>query len=124
MPWKIEYMEELNIVEVTTFGEMYFEDWKRQAEDAVEISNQHQSGRYLSDVRQMDDKTSIADILRMDKLYEGLAKKDSNRLALVIDKDQKNYKSIKIYEMACSVRGWDIRSFLDRDSAIRWLAAR
>jgi len=123
MPWKIEHLQDQNIIHVTTFGEMYFADWKRQAEEAVALSDQHQSGRYLSDVRQMDDKTSIADILRMDQLYEGLAKKESNRLALVIDKDQKNYRTIKIYEMACAVRGWHIRSFLDRESAIRWLTA-
>lgn len=123
MPWTIEYLEDLNIVHVITFGEMYFDDWKRQAEEGVVVSNQHQCGRYLSDVRQMDDKTSIADILRMDKLYEGLAKKESNRLALVIDKNQKNYKTIKIYEMACTIRGWHIRSFLDQESAIRWLTA-
>jgi len=123
MPWKIEYLEDLNIVHVVTYGEMYFDDWKRQAEEGVAVSNQHQSGRYLSDVRQMDDKTSIADILRMDKLYAGLAKKDSNRLALVIDRNQKNYRTIKIYEMACAIRGWNIRSFLERESAIRWLTA-
>lgn len=116
-------MEDLNIVRVITSGEMYFEDWKRQAEEVVAVSDQHQSGKYLSDVRKMDDKASIADILRMDKLYEGLAKRDSNRLALVIDKNQKNYKTIKIYEMACTIRGWNIRSFFDQDSAIRWLTA-
>jgi len=34
-----------------------------------------------------------------------------------------DYNVAKIFELSCTVRGWNVRCFIDKKTAIRWLSA-
>jgi len=123
MPYEIEYLEDTQILYLTTEGQMDFSDYKKQSEEAIEMASRHDTGRFLSDIRKIINRASIGDVVRLNKLYDELMQPKTNRLALLIKKDQKDYTLIKIFELSCTVRGWNVKCFLDRQEAIRWLTA-
>lgn len=102
---------------------MDYRDYKKQTEEVIRLSREFGSGLYLSDVRSIDNRAKLSDILRINRLYKELGQSPDTRLALVIDKTQKDYNLIKIFEVSCTVRRWNVRTFIDMDDAIRWLLA-
>jgi len=123
MPWTIEYLENLGIAYTKSFGEMDYPDYKKQAEAVIKLSRQFGSGLYLSDIREQENRAKLSDILRINAIYKEMGQSPDTRLAIIVDKKQRDYNLVKIFELSCTVRGWNVRAFIDREEATRWLLA-
>lgn len=123
MSYTIEYLTASRVVRTVTKGKMDLADYTQQTEEVVKFAREQGTGLFLSDIRQVVNHATIGDILRINALYDALLQSRANRLALLVKKDQKDYSLIKIFEMSCTVRGWNVRCFLDEQEAIHWLTA-
>ena len=123
MPYTVEYLEDVDIISIESVGDMDYQDYKQQTEEAVLLSRKYETGLYLSDVCKIVNRARLSDVIKINKLYEELGQSKDTRLAIIADRGQKEYTLIKIFELSCTVRGWKVRCFQDGDEAIRWLRA-
>lgn len=123
MPYSVKYLEDSGIVSVVSKGEMGYPDYKQQTEEAILLSRQYNTGLYFNDIRQARNVAKLSDIIRINALYSSMGQSRGTRLALLTDKDQEDYNLIKIFELSCTIQGWNVHCFLDRDQAFRWLCA-
>jgi len=123
MPWSIEYLADPNVVLVVSTGDMDYQDYKNQTEEAIFLSRENGTGYYLNDVRHVNNRAKLSDIFRINRLYSEFGQAPNTKLALLIDREQKDYNTIKIFEISCTIRGWNVRSFLRMNDALDWLTA-
>ena len=123
MTWKIEYNDELQIVMLTYAGEITGEAIKAAAAARIAMGEKMGVTKYLIDTM----KTQVGSSATFD-IYDVPSKiypdKDVDRtsiIAVIKPELPMATKMVEFYEDACVNRGWLVRTFEDRDSAIKWL---
>jgi hypothetical protein len=122
MSYTIEYLES-GIVSMVIQGDMTFEDYKQQTMDAANMAATNEANLFLSDNIQQVNRAKLSEILKLYSLFDELLGSKTNRLAVLIRRDHKDYEMMKIFEVSCTLRGKAVKVFKERDEAIRWLIA-
>ena len=118
MPYTIEYLQHESIVLITNSGELTFEDFVNQAQEALEMGRINNCKLFLSDCTSMISRFEILDA---PAVYENLDAHRTNKVALVISEDKDTKSDMEFYETVCVNRGWLARVFNDKNAAMKWL---
>ncbi|MBD3179167.1 MAG: hypothetical protein GF417_05960 [Candidatus Latescibacteria bacterium] len=121
MPWKVERNSELGAIELRFTGRINrVEIWDSTAE-ALSIASGPGRHLFLSDFSDATLELSALDIYNIPDQWEAAGAERKNRVAVVTPQDSVNFEDSKFYENVTTNRGWNVRVFEDRESAIEWL---
>jgi len=113
---------DLNIIEIKFRQGITHDDLEQVTAKAITLANEHDLTRFLVDVSEADLLTPLVDVYDLpDKRYDELGACHSNRLALIPSSTERGTKIAAFYEYVCLNRGWNVKTFLSREQAIKWL---
>ena len=121
MPYTIEYLHDEKIVLVTNTGLFTFDDFLMQTKEALDFGTDIQCSCYLVDCTAMTIKASTMDIFSSPGVYDTLDAPRTNKVALLAKYGTGVDSDLHFYETVCHNRGWQVRIFLAKHDAIRWL---
>jgi hypothetical protein len=98
-------------------------EFQRSVELAIELAGNRASFRFLSDLTALAKGPSPGDLFETIRRLETRGLPRTLREALVVTPSLPDPGDARFYEDACRNRGWDIRIFLDRGSALAWLVS-
>jgi hypothetical protein len=121
MAYAIEYLPDEEIILITNRGLFTFDDFARQAREALEVTQRYHCKRLLVDCTAIITQADLYEIFNSPRVYEEMAAPRTNRVALLAPEDQHSREDIKFYETVCVNRGWLVRIFAQRSDAVHWL---
>lgn len=123
MTWTLEYSDELDIVVLTYKGKTTGFDLKEASTARIALGREKGVSKYLIDTTEVEVSSSAtSDVLDLpDKVYSDKQVDYSSRIAIIEPKSAESRKMVKFYEDACVNRGWLVKMFKDRPSALGWL---
>jgi hypothetical protein len=121
VPTTIRFVEVGRYVESLYSGVVGPEEYDRSVTDALDLARARGEFRFLSDLTDLAKGPSPGDIFAMVQSLEHLGLPRSLREAIVLPPASPDTQDVQFYEDACRNRGWDIRIFPDRETAIAWL---
>ena len=123
MTWKVEYSDKLQIVVLTYSGETTGEDIKKAAVARIALGRQKGVTKYLIDTREVQTESlATFDIYDVpNEIYPNEHVDRASQIAIIRPKLPMARRMVKFFEDACVNRGWLVRTFADRDNAVKWL---
>jgi hypothetical protein len=121
LPTSVQFLEPERIVESVYAGVVGPVEFERSVERAIALARSRASFRFLSDLTALAKGPSPGDLFAMVRMLESRDLPRTLREALVVTPDFPDPGDARFYEDTCRNRGWDIRIFLDRTSALAWL---
>jgi hypothetical protein len=123
MPWSIEYIEDLQIVELTISGRVSGDELKEAAAARIALGQEKSADKYIIDVTHIDAPESatpeVYDITT--RMYAEKNLSRASQIAVIAPISSESMWVTGFYEDICVNRGWRVHTFLDRDLAIDWL---
>ena len=123
MPWKLEYHEQSQSVELHISGRANGDELREAA--AARIANGKEKGveRYIINARHLAAPRSATAAMHdiPTRLYDKERLSRSSTIAVIAPMDAQSMWAVNFFEDTCVNRGWQVESFLDRDRAIDWL---
>jgi hypothetical protein len=123
MPWSLEHIENLQIVELTISGRVSGDDLKEAAAARIALGQEKGIDKYIINARHIDAPESatpgVYDIPT--KMYAEKNLSRASQIAVIAPLSSESMWVTGFYEDICINRGWRVRTFLDRDFAIDWL---
>ena len=122
MPYTMKYDDALGIIELVYKGPTSGCDLKESTSEAILLARQSNTLRCLIDVSGMDLKASLSDIIGLPaKQYEEEDLSRQSRVAILLPASYETTAAVRFFETACYNRGWQMRIFPERRSAVAWL---
>ena len=122
MVWKVEYIAELEIVELTMSGTFTDDDIKDAASARIAAGKENGATRFIIDAIDMQLTGSTFSIYDVPaKLYSETKMERTSRIAVLTTATSASREIVEFYENVSVNRGWNARAFDDRDTAITWL---
>lgn len=123
MPWRVEYHEAQEIVEIAYWGRTDVTDIRDGTLEAIRLVKMHRVTRGLVDCLEQTKTAPVPDLYDLPKMYdeEGLTRRI--RIAFIEPSTPQLHELAEFYENVCVNRGWQLESFIARDAAIAWLLA-
>lgn len=123
MAWSARYDSKTNIIEVIYSGTLSMDDIKNAIIQRISIQEETGAMSVLADISGIDNvKVHLVDIFSIaDTFFENINSDRRTRIALILPRYPKAREDALFYETACLNRGWKVKSFEDREEAIKWL---
>ena len=121
MPWNIEFLPDQKIIEITNRGILNYNDYKTQTIDAHKLAELHKVHSTLIDDRELINNASEFALFDIPDLYDDLHVNPKAKIAIWITDEKMKDRQYKFFEEICTKRGWQVKLFTDRSSAINWL---
>jgi len=124
MPWDVEYLADEKIISIVNEGSVTYKDYEEQTIKALELEKKHNMHLFLSDNSKATNTATVFEIFHLPSLYDRLGAQRINKLAIILPKPPYNNEEYEFYETICINRGWNVKLFQDRQSAIEWLTTK
>jgi hypothetical protein len=121
MPWEARYLAAERLVDSSYAGHVTPDEFRTAISAAVELARRNGTDRYLTDLSGMVDGHSLVDISEAVGAFEAMGLPHSLREALIVPPAAASSDRARFYETACQNRGWNVRIFGDRATALAWL---
>jgi len=122
MTWTIEYNSNLRIIDLVIAGSLTGLDMKEVTSKLITLGKNQGVALFLVDTTDLELAPSLSRIIDLpDKQYEEEGLDRRIRLALVLPRSPKAKEAALFYETACVNRGWNVKTFPNREEAIEWL---
>jgi hypothetical protein len=121
MTLKIKYNTEYGIVESVLSNHVTHEELIMETTQCIALAKENNSNLFLSDASNAIIKTSIINALSLEDIHVKEKLKRNSRIALIRPVSKESNEFVSFYETACINRGWDVKIFTDRQSALDWL---
>ena len=102
-------------------GEVTPEEQEANMRRASAMARQRGSFRFLTDLSAMQRGLTPGKLLEAIEHLDALGLPRSLREALILPAGSMTAADVRFYEDACQNRGWNMRIFPDRASALAWL---
>ncbi len=122
MPWHARFLPEFQIIELNFLGIVTASDLRDSLEETLRMAEADQAHRVLSDLTLIDGGHSCFDLFELGMSLCSNSTARELREAVVMPADAVSARDARFWETFCCNRGLNVRTFLDRESAIRWLA--
>ena len=122
MPWKVEYLDDLDIVQLTISGDFSDQDVKAAAPARIAMGRDKGTTRFIIDAVEMEltgSTFAIYDVPANVYVEEGMER--TARIAVLTANSSSSKEIVQFYENASVNRGWNVSAFMDREEAIAWL---
>jgi len=124
MAWKLQYLADEDVVQVTAEGLHDRKMLRDLTRDAVVAGHQHGCARFLIDHRLTRLALGAAEIFDMPRRGEDAGFGNDLRIAILIEPDGPTRTDFEFYAVQCGNLGIHfMRLFFDRGQAMEWLAA-
>jgi hypothetical protein len=122
MPWNAAFDAAHGTVQVVLSGVVTPKDLEESTVNGYALAGEKGVKHFLIDSRQVTEFTSLAQFYELAaKRYWQMRVDRLARLAVVPAQDVESLKAAQLYEDACRNRGWTVKVFRDRQSALDWL---
>jgi hypothetical protein len=122
VPWKGEYLDDLDIVQLTISGDFSDQDVKAAAPARIAMGRDKGTTRFIIDAVEMEltgSTFAIYDVPANVYVEEGMER--TARIAVLTANSSSSKEIVQFYENASVNRGWNVSAFMDREEAIAWL---
>ena len=116
MPDRIRLNQELDIIELQSFGDTTGVEIANSIQQILEIRQASGVNRLLVDTTQLESMPSTIDLLEIFSAYPRDLK-----TALLVDKFQATVDDVEFVETVGVNRGKNMQMHYDREKALRWL---
>ena len=120
MPWTVEYVAEREMILVTQNGEIFNQDARAQAKQAIALLHQTRGDFVLMDFSEGRLEVSLANLYWLPDYYSELDAPPHVRLAVVLPRTRNNLEAFQFYQVACRNAGYSVRLFDTREAAEAW----
>lgn len=123
MPWKIEYLEDLDIVRIENSGKVSFKEIQDQTIRGLELGRKNDCTHCLSDCSAMLSDLNTMEIHRIVSLYNDISMPHSIRIAVLLPTEitQQTRDDFQFYETMAVNQGYQVKLFTSRQAALGWL---
>ena len=123
MPYTVNYLKNEDTVEIINVGVFTLIDYIEQTKKALHLGYNNKTNMYLSDNRLLENQARLLDLHRLEAEFKNLNAPRENKLAILLTEDHKDKDILKSFTVLCKSRGWQVRSFMDKFCATKWLAS-
>lgn len=123
MLWEIEYLEEVATVFITYSGTGSSNLFKRSFEEAAAIALRHGARRFLVTTRDYEFGLTAGEIYDFPKAFDRMMVERKTRFAVIMPTDPTGRKNFTFFKTVCRNRGYVVKLFDDKDSALEWLTS-
>ena len=125
MPWSVNYNPSLGIIEEVFYGLVATSELIEATSKRISLQKDTSITKILNDVSDIKLEASVIDILNFpDKQYPGENVDRKTCMALILPKCNKARKMAEFFVTASLNRGWTVRPFEERQSALDWLQGK
>ena len=123
MPWSLEHIENLQIVELTISGRVSGDELKDAAAARIALGQENDIDKYIINVTHIDaPESATAEVYDIPtKMYAEKKLSRASQIAVIAPLSSESMWVTGFYEDICVNRGWCVQTFLDRNLAIDWL---
>ena len=121
MPCTIVYLEDAQAVEATYSGRLSAQEFRAGVESALALAAAHRCRRFLTDCTALESGPSVADLYEAVEHLEGVVARPI-REAILLPAASQAADGVSFWETATRNRGFAVQAFVDRESALAWLA--
>ncbi|MFM8331837.1 MAG: hypothetical protein ACKN9T_09120 [Candidatus Methylumidiphilus sp.] len=121
MPWQIKFHADLGIVETVYSGLISPAELQAVARATLDFGLEHASDLYLGDCGNLQGGHSIFDLYAIVDLLEACGFSRLAKEAILFPQLAAVARDAEFWETSTKNRGFNVRLFRDRASAIRWL---
>jgi hypothetical protein len=119
---RLEYNSGLSFIAVELAGRIDGKDLRRITAEAITLGQQRGCLRYLVNAMNLELAATTFDIYDMPhRQYDELHLDRRTRIALVLPTLLREFEFARFYEIQCTNRGWNVKSFPVTDEAFKWL---
>jgi len=121
MPWQLHYVAEQDFIDSELFGQLTAAELTEGVATGLQEGNARGTSRYLCDASRLTGGHSIFDLYALAERLHDMGMPFGAREALVIPRQPIQALDASFWETLCRNRGFEVRSFLDRETALAWL---
>jgi hypothetical protein len=122
MPWNVNFNTSLGIIEEVFYGLVTASELTEATSQRISLQKETSITKILNDVSDIKLEASVIDILNFpDKQYPEENVDRKTRMALILPKCNKARNMAEFFMTASLNRGWTVRPFEERQSALDWL---
>ena len=122
MPWTVEYDPEHGIVTGTYVGRVTDEEFRQATVEAMRLATAHATNLFLIDDSKWEGGASTLGLFDLPALFSELGfARDSRGAVILPPAGTPQAEDVEFFETVCVNRGWYIRLFKDRATALGWL---
>ena len=122
MPWSVNFNPSLGIIEEVFYGLVTASELTEATSQRISLQKETSITKILNDVSDIKLEASVIDILNFpDKQYPEENVDRKTRMALILPKCNKARNMAEFFMTASLNRGWTVRPFEERQSALDWL---
>lgn len=123
MTWKVEYIDHLDIVELTLLGRLTGAQLQEAAAARIALGEEHGVTDFLIDAQDLiAPRSTTMSIYNIPaRTYVEMNARRDARIAVVIPTAPESEWIVQFYEDLCVNRGWRVHMAPDRESALDWL---
>ncbi len=109
------------VIDSAYAGEVSPAELEKAVRAAIALATESKTFRFFTDVTGLAGGHSAGDLFAVIGLLEGMGLPRTLREAIVVPRSTLAAPDVQFYEDACRNRGWNVRLFPDRESAMAWL---
>ena len=122
MPWSVNYNPSLGIIEEVFYGLVATSELIEATSKRISLQKDTSITKILNDVSDIKLEASVIDVLSFpDKQYPEEKVDRKTCMALILPKCSKARDMAEFFMTASLNRGWNVRPFEERQSALDWL---
>ena len=116
-------MDDLGVVETVYTGSptATAEELQKAVSSSLAFAAEHGAKLFLSDCRALAGGQSILPVYEVGEFYSNRCVSRKVREAVILPRDRLAADNLQFYETTTRNRGFNVRVFADRDSALAWL---
>jgi hypothetical protein len=120
MPYEVTANLELGFVHLRYTGVVDLDTRIKAREEVFELCRKHKLSRSLVETQDSNIEMSVQDISRFATSFKSIGLPQGYHVATMIAPDD---KANALLEIIASIEGLNIKVFLNREEAVRWLTA-
>ena len=125
MPWTVDYISELGIVNSTYVGNVTADEFRMGTVRSLNLARENNTRLFLIDDSKWEGGTSVFDLYKLPALFIELGFERGSKGALILPPSgNAESTDAHFFETVCVNQGWLVKVFADRQEAINWLTTR
>lgn len=121
MSWQMRYVAEHHLIAMEFADQLSPSELVESVSAGIRLSKQHGTLRYLCDASRLTGGHSVFDLYALAEQLHALGVPLGTREAVIVPRQPGTSIDAAFWETVCRNRGFEVRSFTDPDSALRWL---
>ena len=121
MSLEIKFNNEYGIVESVFSNNVTNEELLRETKECIALAKENNSTLFLCNASNGIFRMSILHVFNLEKIHGKDNLNRISKIAVIEPSTRESKEFVEFYETACRNRGWNVKIFSDRQSALVWL---